>query len=54
MISVGLINYGPTQWQFEASVEQHPVKRWVFGTTDLIIVHDDLGVQSLPLPWTLL
>lgn len=45
---------GPTQWQFEACIEQHPVERWVFGAADLIIGHDDLGIQSQPLPWTLL
>lgn len=48
------MNYAPTQWQFEACIEQHPVERWVFGAADLIIGHDDLRVQSQPLPWTLL
>lgn len=43
-----------TQWQFEACVEQDPVERWVFGAADLIVSHDDLWVESQPLPWTLL
>lgn len=43
-----------TQWQFEACIEQYPVERWVLRPADLIVGHDDLGVQSQPLPWTLL
>lgn len=43
-----------TKRQFKACVEQHQVESGVFGTTDLIISHDDLRIQCEPLPWTLL
>lgn len=43
-----------TERQFKASVEQHQVKRGIFGATDLIIGHDDLRVQREPLSWALL
>ena len=45
---------GQTEWQFKADVEQQPVEGRVFGSTDLILSHDHVGVQRQPLTWTLL